>query len=500
MQKKQERTIFASWIVPLGILVVTIFIMLLNFSAQSKKEAKRLVEDRMSSVAKEYSAEVRFSVLSARDTQLAMGKALSAMNSDISDELPALLSGLTAGDNFYLAAYCDTEGIAVLSTGLHFDLSQVSYFHTLLENEREFIFTPDDGITGTSAMVSICHITTYNGEGYLLTYLNPDVLESIVNTTEFDSRTFYLLVNTDGQVAAAYGKTDDTDFIQTDSFWDSLQDAVVGSVTLDTVMKRLSNQTTGSFQVSRDGDSRTLYYEPILADGWYWVMGVNQNYVNNQESRAWQNGSNMITRLFIIVFLFLGVIAVINIITKIKANERNKELENKADTDLLTELSNKVATERKIKEYLEANPTKQAILFVLDIDNFKKINDTMGHAFGDEVLRTLGHRLRAEFRVTDIIGRTGGDEFMILLKDIPDTKTVQREGEKVERFFRSFEAGGYVKYAATASIGAAIFPTDAKEFETLYKAADRALYLAKKRGKNQLAFYTETEAPVPVSQ
>jgi diguanylate cyclase (GGDEF)-like protein len=499
MQKKQERTISASWIVPLGILVVTIFVMLLNFSTQSKKEATQLVEDRMSNVAKEYSSQIRYDFQSARDMQLALGKAMTAMDEDVTEQLPALLSGLTAGDIFYLAAYCNTAGEAIFSTGAQGDLSKASYFSSLLENDKVFIYTKDDGITGTGAMIIISPVTTYNGDGYLLTFLNPAILNDIVNKTEFDSRTFYLLVNSQGQVAGVYGKTNDTTLVQTDSFWDSLQDAIVGNVSLDTVKKRLVNQNTGSIQVSRNGESRTLFYEPIMADDWYWVMGVNQTYINNQESRAWQNGSDMITRLFIIVFLFLGAIAIINIITKIKANERNKELENKADTDLLTELSNKVATERKIKEYLEENPTKQAILFVLDIDNFKKINDTMGHAFGDEVLRTLGHRLRAEFRVTDIIGRTGGDEFMILLKDIPDTNTVKREGEKVERFFRSFEAGGYVKYAATASIGAAIFPTDAKEFEALYKAADRALYLAKKRGKNQLAFYKETETPVPIS-
>ena len=90
-------------------------------------------------------------------------------------------------------------------------------------------------------------------------------------------------------------------------------------------------------------------------------------------------------------------------------------LEDKADTDLLTDLNNKMATERKIREYMEKYPDKQGVLFVLDVDNFKKINDTMGHAFGDEVLRSLAVRLQSMFRATDIVGRTGGDEFMVFL-------------------------------------------------------------------------------------
>ena len=131
-------------------------------------------------------------------------------------------------------------------------------------------------------------------------------------------------------------------------------------------------------------------------------------------------------------------------------------------------------------------------MFLFDIDNFKKINDTMGHAFGDEVLATFGKKIRSEFRVTDIIGRTGGDEFIIFLKDLKDEAVIEREAGRVAGFFKDFTVGTYTKYSPTASIGAAIYPRDGVDYESLYKAADTALYKAKKRGKNQLAFFSET--------
>ena len=131
------------------------------------------------------------------------------------------------------------------------------------------------------------------------------------------------------------------------------------------------------------------------------------------------------------------------------------------------------------------------MMFLFDIDNFKKINDTMGHAFGDEVLRSLGVQIGAIFRASDIVGRVGGDEFMVFLKDITSDEDIMKEAGKVEAFFKSFQAGEYVKYKATASIGVAIFPQEGEDFETLYKAADQGLYKAKKRGKNQLAFYRD---------
>ena len=185
---------------------------------------------------------------------------------------------------------------------------------------------------------------------------------------------------------------------------------------------------------------------------------------------------------------------VINIVGKIRSNNKKKELEDKADTDLLTGLNNKLATERKIKDYMEKNPDKQCMMFMIDVDNFKKVNDTMGHAFGDEVLRSLGVQIGAIFRASDIIGRVGGDEFMVFLKDIPNEETILKEAKKVESFFRSFQAGEYVKYKATASIGVAVFPQEGSDFETLYKAADQGVYKAKKRGKNQLAFYKDRGA------
>ena len=172
---------------------------------------------------------------------------------------------------------------------------------------------------------------------------------------------------------------------------------------------------------------------------------------------------------------------------------KQEQLEVKADTDLLTGLNNKLATERKIKEYIEKNPNSQSMMFVLDIDNFKKINDTMGHAFGDEVLRSLGKQIGVLFRATDIIGRAGGDEFIIFLKGIKDTESIKKEAKKVEDFFKDFKAGEYTKYSATASIGVAIFPKEGDSFENIYKAADKALYKAKERGKNQLAFYRDPD-------
>ena len=83
-------------------------------------------------------------------------------------------------------------------------------------------------------------------------------------------------------------------------------------------------------------------------------------------------------------------------------------------------------------------------------------------------------------------------EFIIFLKDLKDDAVIEREASRVAGFFKDFTVGTYTKYSPTASIGAAIFPRDGSDYESMYKAADTALYKAKRRGKNQLAFFSET--------
>lgn len=216
------------------------------------------------------------------------------------------------------------------------------------------------------------------------------------------------------------------------------------------------------------------------------MVGIDESYLSGIQQSFRGPIVDLIVKISISIAAALIVITVINVLVRIKVSEHSKVLEDKADTDLLTDLNNKMATERKIREYMEQYPDKQGVLFVLDVDNFKKINDTMGHAFGDEVLRNLAVRLQSMFRATDIVGRTGGDEFMVFLKDIRDITMIEREGKKIEQFFHQFEVGEYVKYSVTASVGAAVFPGDGNTFENLYKSADNALYVSKRHGKISL--------------
>ena len=279
--------------------------------------------------------------------------------------------------------------------------------------------------------------------------------------------------------------------VVSDDYIKTLRTLTDNSFQTEVLKSQMKNNQTCTKEYAYGDYSYTLFEVPVLDGDYFLIIGAEQTYVNEQVHTGWRPLHSIALQIMAVLLVFIVVLAIIDVVEKNHENEKKKALEDKADTDLLTTLNNKIATERKIKEHLAAHPDEMAVMFVVDIDNFKKINDTMGHVFGDEVLKTLGKHICGEFRASDIIGRTGGDEFMVFLCNMKEDAIIKKEAKRLENFFQSFQAGSYVKYSATASIGAAVYPRDAQTFEGLYRAADQAMYVAKKKGKNRLAFYGE---------
>lgn len=167
-------------------------------------------------------------------------------------------------------------------------------------------------------------------------------------------------------------------------------------------------------------------------------------------------------------------------------------LRKKAEEDPLTGLLNKNFTHARIAAALESQPegTLSALL-ILDMDNFKQVNDRCGHPYGDTVLTWAAERLRHFFRSGDIIGRIGGDEFMIFLKNVPDTALVEKRCQALLRAMSSLLDGRDGAVRLSCSLGVALAPEHGRAFQELFQRADNALYQAKALGKNGYVIYSE---------
>ncbi len=172
-------------------------------------------------------------------------------------------------------------------------------------------------------------------------------------------------------------------------------------------------------------------------------------------------------------------------------NEIN-ELTKKSETDLLTGLYNKVSSEKLISETLKNRRFVDAnhYLMIIDIDNFKEVNDKIGHLYGDAVLIQLSDSLKHIFRSDDIIGRAGGDEFIVLVKSCLDEEIVLSKAREVCSSFRNTFGEGPSLTHISASVGISKSPEHGDSYETLFQNADTALYTVKAQGKNNYSMYT----------
>ncbi len=171
-----------------------------------------------------------------------------------------------------------------------------------------------------------------------------------------------------------------------------------------------------------------------------------------------------------------------------------RKIEFLAYHDSLTGLPNRLLLQDRFEHamaYAARAGTRLALLF-LDLDNFKNINDSLGHAIGDALLREVASRLAECVRETDTISRQGGDEFLVILPDLPDADAAAPVLAKImDRLQEPFHADGN-ELSTSVSMGVAIFPEDGGDFESLLKKADMAMYRAKGAGRNAYRFFDET--------
>ena len=489
MQKRKILEIFLQWILPCALLVVALVLSIYEFNDKMNSAIRTVVDDQAQQIGFYYSAGVDDKLGALGDITDAMASIMANRPDRSNAFVYEKLDTIVAASSAYMSAYSSVDGKGMLSDRREIDMTDLNYYGNISGTSAHYIYAKTDGINGRTAFIYVSPILNSNNvTGYLLSYMDPADMADFFDNSGYGDKAFFSLVNRNGTIMACYGATEGTNILQND-FWNSLKDVAdsLGSWTLFDRQQQKGN--SGILHVKEDGVGKIVCHFPIRGTEWNLVVGIDESYLSGIQQSFRGPIVDLIIRISISIAVAIIVITVINVLVRIKASEHSKVLEDKADTDLLTDLNNKMATERKIREYMEKYPDKQGVLFVLEVDNFKKINDTMGHAFGDEVLRSLSVRLQSMFRATDIVGRTGGDEFMVFLKDIREISMIEREGKKIEQFFHQFEVGEYVKYSVTASVGAAVFPSDGKTFEDLYKSADNALYVSKRHGKNQLTFY-----------
>ena len=190
-----------------------------------------------------------------------------------------------------------------------------------------------------------------------------------------------------------------------------------------------------------------------------------------------------------------NLLKIIGILLNIDESKRAaSDLKKQAERDSLTKLLNKETCRRHITEYLNSfGNGAYCAMMIIDLDNFKHINDHYGHMFGDTILLKAAQAIKTSFRERDIVARFGGDEFMVLMKDVSNQDLVEDRCQKMLNYFQELLDEENIKGVTGFSIGVSLSPEHATTYEALFQCADNALYEVKKRGKNSYAIFHPKE-------
>lgn len=493
--KTNEKSILKMYIIPVIAFVVVMIYYISSFG-------KGLIESAKSDVYSKYQEEVD-SVVELYNKEIYSIKRVAECYAvkfeyvDQKDFFDAeyvndlkIISKSVSTSNAYIIKQ-DMSAVDV-NGNKYVDVSTMPGFKSAIKSEKPMgsFFTNSKGEEVVLVVVPVVQKMVL--KGYIAFEFKPNILENLTDSPKFSKNKIYALVSSNGDVVEITGR--DSSILNKDiNFFDN-SDATFDETDFKTFKTSFTSTRSGYARIEKGSEDDYFYYAPIDEFYAHVVMGVSAK----DQAISYNAAIKVIRRNLIIIVtivgIFIAVILGIAILNRAKFSMESETLQNKADTDQLTGLYNKMATERLIKEYIAgAGQDKISMMFVLDIDNFKKINDTQGHAFGDKVLSSFGIQIKSWFRMSDIIGRIGGDEFIIFIKDIKDVNAVKREGSRIMQFFEGFNVGDYTRYSPTASVGGAVFPVDANNFDDLYKAADKAVYKSKRGGKNRVSFFGDLD-------
>ena len=183
---------------------------------------------------------------------------------------------------------------------------------------------------------------------------------------------------------------------------------------------------------------------------------------------------------------------IINIDEEKRASQK---LQDRVERDVLTKLLNKEAARNKTEACLQQNTS--GALLIIDLDDFKGINDNYGHMFGDAVLIQISKELKKIFRAQDVVARIGGDEFYVFMQGLSEPRLVEERCTRLIAMFQNLLKAQLCGTKLSCSVGVALAPEDGTNYVDLFQYADQALYSAKSKGKNTFVFYRDAQKLTP---
>ncbi len=407
-----------------------------------------------------------------------------------------VVSDTTNFDNLYISY----NGNTPIDANNNLLVVESGGIRTLEPHQEVSIMTPiHDGFTGEDIlMVSIPVDLANTSEATLYGAFYLDDFSRVLDLQSFGGEAFFHLCEVDGTPVVLSGDSDN--LFKGGDMYDFIGSLdIQNGHTKESIHADMENGQSVLLKYAVNNEERTAVMLPVPDTPWCLVSIVLDEVAVEMAEEI--NDSTLAFATFIAT-----VFAIYFFVTLFIAREHQKKLEAalKSSSELATSLQTSIETDSLTRTLTRATATEKIsniinktvektithALIVLDVDNFKFINDTYGHNVGDIYLQEFASAVKSRLRAGDILGRMGGDEFVILLNNVDSRSNVELIVQRILESVNSIEIADFSLDEASVSAGIAMIPVDGTDYEELNVKADKALYRAKNAGKNAYRFYS----------
>lgn len=469
--------------------ILAVGIGLIFFYVVAQKTIDSSSQERMKTNVARQSEHLR-TILNIHYTYLeGVAEKIAESNELMNEENKEVLTVFQKNTSLDRLALIDPEGNAYYDNGVEKNVSHRRYFKEGISGNRT-LSDPLESSVDQETRVVLGVPVFHEDEviGILCGSCNVGELSQMLFDDLFSGNGYSLIVTKEGKIVAHTGEPVDHKLSYGEdifTFYNSKTTREGHSIS--EVKQNFAMGEDGLVRLSgyADGSDRYLAYAPLGINDW--MICYVASVTVAQQSYAFVEKYEMV---FLGCFGILVCLLILYIIRKNR--QKTEAILHSAQTDELTQVYSRKYAEQFAENALEeAKDGSIHAFFIMDIDKFKEVNDVYGHAVGDVVLRTFGVLLGRRFRGDDIVGRIGGDEFIILMRNVTTKEAVRTKAEQLMAETKKLVFDEMDGKGITISVGIALAPEHGKTYMNLYRSADQALYETKRNGRNGFTIYGE---------
>lgn len=483
-RKKYEATTYVpAMLLFVASVAVCLLIFLVSVQSSIESSSQNTIKTNVSRQSEHIWSilDIHYGYLNGIATDMAKSEEL------MSERNKEILVSLRKSTALERVAIFDADGNAYYDNGDIKNVASRRYFKEAMAG-YESLSDPLESSVDKETRVVLAVPIRKKGEviGVLGGSYNVTSLSRMLFNDFFGGVGYTLITTCEGEIIAHDGDAAYHELNYGDNFF-KFYDAkiLLGGSTLKDVEKDFAEGKDGLIKMrSRDGreSDKYLVYTDLGMNDWMicYVIPVS-------EAQKTYNFIRIYELVFTAAFIIMTCVLLVYVLRK--SRKQNKMLLRAAQIDGLTGVFNKRSTEERINDILWENPDQLHLFVIIDVDHFKEVNDRYGHIIGDEVLRNFGNLLREYFREGDVIGRIGGDEFVVLMRRVEQKESAVARIETLVKKMESCRFAEMNGENVTISVGISFAPEYGNSYMDLYKAADMALYETKQAGRNGYHIY-----------